>query len=301
MPLSIPGAGADQRVELRIPVELNSLRLEGNDGSGNGCWVGELGLGVLLERFPRHSAANFSQQAPVPPGRLRPAEEIDFSSRRVGKGSCGIRYTDAMTVELKRRRNYRLLIVAAFLVGTGGLFLIWTALGYLSYFSSSRGVRIDFDQAAVVHQIQSLSRLQSVVYRMDKVVEAERASRWFPTILSGDRILMIIHGEVTAGVDLAGLTSDSVTVSGNSARIRLPSPTVFSSRIDNQRTRVYSRDTGLLTPFDPHLESEVRRAAEAELAKAALEDGILQIARRNAEDSLRVLLGGLGLERIEFD
>lgn len=206
-----------------------------------------------------------------------------------------------MTVELKRRRNYRLLIVAAFLVGTGGLFLIWTALGYLSYFSSSRGLRIDFDQAAVVHQIQSLSRLQSVVYRMDKVVEAERASRWFPTILSGDRILMIIHGEVTAGVDLAGLTSDSVTVSGNSARIRLPSPTVFSSRIDNQRTRVYSRDTGLLTPFDPHLESEVRRAAEAELAKAALEDGILQIARRNAEDSLRVLLGGLGLERIEFD
>ena len=37
---------------------------------------------------------------------------------------------------------------------------------------------------------------------MDKIVQGERQSQIFPAFLTGDKLLLITHGEVIAGVDL---------------------------------------------------------------------------------------------------
>jgi hypothetical protein len=64
---------------------------------------------------------------------------------------------------------------------------------------------------------------------------------------------------------------------------------------------VYSRQTGLLVPTDPNLETEVRQAAERQLQESAMADGILRTAQQNAASTITSLLQGLGFERIEFD
>lgn len=119
-------------------------------------------------------------------------------------------------------------------------------------------------------------------------------------MLSGDRILLIAYGEVVAGVDLSRLEAEKVWVQDGSVRIQLPPAEVFSARIDNARTRVYSRQTGLLSAVDPHLETEARREAEERLKQAAVQDGILEVAERNARAALTSLLEGLGFQQIEF-
>jgi hypothetical protein len=164
-----------------------------------------------------------------------------------------------------------------------------------------RSTQIDVSQPTVVNKIQQLQRLETVVYTMDKVVSGEKENAILPNFLAGDRLLMVVHGEVVAGVDFSGLKSGDVAVNEKRVVLRLPSAQVFSTRIDNSRTKVYSRQTGLLVPVDPDLETQVRQEAERQLQQAALLDGILKTANTNARTTLTSLLQGLGFERVEFE
>ena len=164
-----------------------------------------------------------------------------------------------------------------------------------------RSTQIDVSQPTVVNKIQQLQRLETVVYTMDKVVSGEKENAILPNFLAGDRLLMVVHGEVVAGVDFSGLKGGDVAVDGKKVVLRLPSARVFSTRIDNARTKVYSRQTGLLVPVDPNLETQVRQEAESQLQQAALLDGILKTANTNARSTLMSLLQGLGFERVEFE
>jgi hypothetical protein len=164
-----------------------------------------------------------------------------------------------------------------------------------------RSTQLDVSQPTVVNKIQQLQRLETVVYTMDKVVSGERENAVLPDFLTGDRLLMLVHGDVVAGVDFSGLKSGDVAVDGKKVRLHLPDAQLFSTRLDNTRTRIYSRQTGLLVPVDPNLESQVRQEAERQLQQAALLDGILKTANANARTTLTSLLQGLGFERVEFD
>lgn len=164
-----------------------------------------------------------------------------------------------------------------------------------------RSTQLDVSQPAVVNRIQQLQRLETVVYTMDKIVSGEKENAILPNFLAGDRLLMVVHGEVIAGVDFSTLKSGDVEVSGKRVRLHLPDGQVFTTRLDNARTRVYSRETGWLVPVDPNLESQVRQEAERQLQQAALLDGILKTARMNARATLTSLLQGLGFEKVEFE
>jgi uncharacterized protein DUF4230 len=166
---------------------------------------------------------------------------------------------------------------------------------------SGRTLNIDVSQPAVVDRIQRLQRLETVVYTMDKVVTGAKENPLFPDFLAGDRILMLVHGEVVAGIDFSNLKPGDVRVDGKQIHLHLPAPEVFHTRLDSSKTRVYSRQTGLLVPTDPNLETQVRQEAERQLQEAALADGILRNAQQNAAATISSLLQGLGFEKIVLD
>jgi uncharacterized protein DUF4230 len=160
--------------------------------------------------------------------------------------------------------------------------------------------QIDVNQPTVVRQIQLLQRLETVSYTMDKITTGERDNPYLPRFLVGDRLLLVVHGEVIAGVNLAKLQSNDVTVHGRSIFIHLPSAELFTTRIDNEKTRVYSRDTGLFSSPDPNLETAVLQEAERQLQEAALHDGILKSADQNARSTISSLLTGFGFSQVTF-
>src|ERR1700729_773437 len=170
---------------------------------------------------------------------------------------------------------------------------MWSAL-------TGRTLAIDVSQPTVVDRIQRLQRLETVVYTMDKIVTGARENPIFPDFLAGDRLLMMVHGEVVAGIDFSNLKAGDVQVQGKQIRLHLPVSQVFSTRLDSARTKVYSRQTGLLVPTDPNLETQVRQEAEHQLQESAVADGILRTAQDNAASTVNSLLQGLGFEKIEF-
>jgi hypothetical protein len=159
-------------------------------------------------------------------------------------------------------------------------------------------LQINVDQPTVVRQIQQLQRLETVSYTIDKIISGEQENPYLPKFLVGDRLLLVVHGEVIAGVNLAKLQPKDVTVNGKSISIRLPSAEIFTTRIDNGKTRVYSRDTGLFSSPDPNLETAVLQEAERQLQQAALQDGILKSADQNAKNTISSLLKGFGFSEV---
>jgi Protein of unknown function (DUF4230) len=189
-------------------------------------------------------------------------------------------------------------IFAVVLIGA----LVWsTGFGVWNLMSGLRGggTQIHVDQPTVVRQIQQLQRLETVSYTMDKIISGEHANAYLPKFLAGDRLLLVAHGEVVGGINLAELQPGDVLVQGQKVRIHLPAAEVFSTRIDNAKTKVYSRDTGLFSSPDPDLESEVREEAERQLQQAALQDGILKSAGDNARNTITSILKGYGFHEVE--
>jgi hypothetical protein len=158
--------------------------------------------------------------------------------------------------------------------------------------------RFNVDQPTVVRQIQQLQRLETVSYTMDKIISGERGNPYLPKFLVGDRLLLVVHGEVIAGVNLSKVQPSDVVLSGQDLSIHLPPAEIFLTRIDNGKTRVYSRDTGLFTSPDMNLESEVRQEAERQIQQAAVQDGILNSANENARNTVASMLKGFGFTHV---
>jgi hypothetical protein len=205
-------------------------------------------------------------------------------------------------------RNLRSWVLGTFLgtvltvVLVGALVWLSSGLGLLHLIGVLHGGRtlINVDQPTVVRQIQQLQRLETVSYTMDKIISGEHANAYLPKFLAGDRLLLVVHGEVVAGINLAGVQPGDVLIQGQKVSIHLPAAELFSTRIDNARTKVYSRDTGLFSSPDPNLESEVREEAERQLQQAALQDGILKTAADNARSTISGMLKGFGFHEVDI-
>jgi hypothetical protein len=198
------------------------------------------------------------------------------------------------------------LFLGVLAVGSiGGLMLSRTSgqalLSHMWSAVTGRTLTIDVSQPTVVDRIQRLQRLETVVYTMDKLVTGAKDNPILPDFLAGDRLLMMVHGEVIAGIDFSNLKPGDVRVEGKQIRLHLPAAQLFHTRIDSEKTRVYSRQTGFLVPTDPNLETQVRQEAERQLQGAALADGILRTAQQNAVATITSLLQGLGFEKVDFD
>jgi hypothetical protein len=172
-------------------------------------------------------------------------------------------------------------------------------LGRVATVITGRSTTFDTSVPAVVQRIQRLNRLETVVYSIDTIVEGAKSSPVLPDLLAGDRILLVVHGQSIAGIDLAQLKPEDIRINGSSIHVTLPASQLFLTTLDNQHTRVYARSTGLLVPVDQNLESDTRAKAQQQLQQTALSDGILDTARKNARATITTLLYSLGFQQVD--
>ncbi len=156
------------------------------------------------------------------------------------------------------------------------------------------------DPVTIIREVQSLARLETIQYSVDKIITAE-LNQGVLGPLFGDRLLLVAHGYVIAGVDLAQISVDDLRLEGDTLHVSLPEAEVFVATLDNEKSYIYDRTTGIFRKSDPDLETAARRVAEQEIYNGAIEDGILEQAQFNAEIFLERLFNALGYLRVVFD
>ncbi len=156
------------------------------------------------------------------------------------------------------------------------------------------------DPVTIVHDVRSLARLETIQYTLEKVVTAQ-SNQGELAFLFGEKLIFVAHGKVIAGIDMAKLRPEDVRVSGGVLYVNLPPAEVFVATLDNEKSYIYNRDTGILKRADPNLETQARQVAERELLKSAQEDGILDQAQRNGESYLSRLFLSMGFKDVIFN
>ncbi len=115
---------------------------------------------------------------------------------------------------------------------------------------------------------------------------------------------MIEHYDVKAGVDLAQIGEDDITIEGDTVRIVLPPPFIISQSLDAQKSHVVSRSTGptsFIGGQSKELLDAVLREAQDRARTETLADGaLLSAAQENAATDLTRLLTASGIAHVLY-
>jgi hypothetical protein len=151
--------------------------------------------------------------------------------------------------------------------------------------------------ATLLVAMRDVSKLETTELHLEKVIDlTDTQSRFFGLIEGTDNLLLVAAGDVTVGVDLGKLAEGDVSLDPKTkvATIKLPPPEIFSSRLDEKRTYVYTRSTSLAARRNEQLETKARQEAVAAIEKAAKESDVMDRAKKQAERQLRALATALG-------
>lgn len=155
----------------------------------------------------------------------------------------------------------------------------------------------------IIVNITELGRLETTEFAMRTVIDLEKdPSNLWEQIVGTDKLMLIAEGEVVAGFDLQKVDQKKdMKVQGTTIKLTLPAPEILYSRIDNEKSYVYERKTGLLVKPDPTLESRARLLAEKNLVEWAEQRGIYQKAETSGRVYLENFLRSLGFTDITIE
>ena len=186
---------------------------------------------------------------------------------------------------------------------TVGLFLAGIYMGSkLPRLFGRAGPTRAYNTPVLLQQVQTLSDLVTVKYVLERVEvwDDPPAGVLAQFVAGNNRILLLAHGVVKAGVDLGELKAEDLRVQGNTIWINLPPAHITDAYLDDQETKVVERTTGFLRTFDKDLEQNIRRAAVEDLRLAAGRGGILGDADERARKQLARFFKMMGFEKVEF-
>jgi len=197
-----------------------------------------------------------------------------------------------------RRLKQIFWVLAVALVFIAGA---WFGIKVTRLLSPGSGVH-ELNTAVIVQQVQTLSDLVTVKYVLEKVeiVDSPPTSMFGQFVQGQNRVLLLAHGIVKAGIDLKRLRPEDVRIEGRKITLHLPPAQVTDAYLDEHQTQVIDWEKGFLRDFDKDLETTARQNAVDDISRAARKAGILKDAEDRARTELAVFLNRAGFEQVEF-
>jgi hypothetical protein len=235
--------------------------------------------------------------------RLRPATPREHSALETPTAKPGSPRPASLLAKVLA------VVGASWLILIGGVFAVAAALALIVHFALSALPQASTTRTEVrptpdvLLAVKSLARLETQSYHLERVVDlTDHETHVFGLLQAKDAILLVAVGDVVAGVDLEHVTASDVDTDWDHRRVELhlPPPSVFSSTLDEKATRIYSRTTDLLAARHEDLEDRARIEAVRSMEKAAIDQGILDHARTDAERAMTALLRSVGFSDVRI-
>lgn len=155
------------------------------------------------------------------------------------------------------------------------------------------------DPVTYINQIQALARLETIEYSVQQVVEVDDKQGTF-AFLYGTKMLIQVKGKVIAGIDMQKLQPGDMQLQTSVLYVKLPPAEIFITALDESKTQIWNIQNGIFTRPDPNLVIDGLQGAQDKILQAALEDGILDQAQKNAEAYLTKFFAALGYKNTIF-
>lgn len=172
------------------------------------------------------------------------------------------------------------------------LLLAFVSLFFYTFFQARSAQNVTPDM--VVLQVQKLSQLVTVHYKIQRVVGLTEIKE----PVGEDSILLMVEGDVFAGINLHDIKpTDVMADDAGNLTLTLPAPAIVNTSLDEKKVKVWDRHVTWWTPWmaqDPDLEHKARLRAVDDIRQAALDMGILEQAKSNAQSAVHDLFAALG-------
>ncbi len=202
--------------------------------------------------------------------------------------------------------------------GFGRAFGKWLAIACAAFLFLSAGIgffpklwrhfnplatkAVDRSQPALLDAITSISDFRAASAQLNVVVDIETDSKWLPSVVRGERTVLLATGHVDAGVDLSGLDASALQVDASTRRvvIVLPHARLRTPELDLENSRMLVNKRGVLDRLgsafgdSPGGERRALELAQGKLELAARQSNVLAVAETNTAAMITGLVKGLG-------
>ena len=162
--------------------------------------------------------------------------------------------------------------------------LIWEKVRTFEVFSFDQPRQTQTQHNTVVQEITAMGKLELVRYSFKDIVEHEVLN----TILPNAKAILIVQGQAVGCIDLTQIKTTDVASYGDTMVVQLPEPEICFYKIDHSKSKVY--DTQFAFVEEAKIIQEAYQHAEIQIKQSALEMGILEQTRTNAQKILKPTL-----------
>jgi NAD dependent epimerase/dehydratase family enzyme len=129
-----------------------------------------------------------------------------------------------------------------------------------------------------VDKIEKMGKLELVKVNIKDVLE-QTSER--PFYLPNAKAVLIIAGEVIAGIDLEKVQKDDIADSGTQITITLPKPEILMSKVNHEKSKIYNIEWGGFSTAN--LVDEAYKTAEMTIIEEARKTGFEEMCKNNAK------------------
>lgn len=144
-----------------------------------------------------------------------------------------------------------------------------------------------------VEPIQNLAELVTTRYNYSQIVTGQSDMPAALAALYGEELVLVAVGHIEAGIDVSQITQEDVVYDATTQTltVNLPSPRLRACFLDESRSYIAERRSGIFAQTNRSLEESTREYALRQFRDDAIENGILEEA---ANEVLGVMQGFLG-------
>lgn len=172
------------------------------------------------------------------------------------------------------------------IVLVAGIFIWRAAKDYFTEPEKPKEPEVVVSYSTVLTSVEDLGKMELVRYNFKDVVEYEKnVSRWVPN----SKVVLIVAGEAVGCVDFAKITQADVQFQGDTlVQVAVPEPEICYYKVDHSKSKVFSKENTYFQ--DAELVEQAYKYAENNVKRAALNSGILNQTKVNAEKVLKPIL-----------
>lgn len=152
--------------------------------------------------------------------------------------------------------------------------------------------------AVLAARLRGASELTTAIYTLETVTSASQDRQLGELTIGRTELLYVAHGQVRAGIELADLGPEAMSVEGRRLIVRLPAPRILDRKIDIDKSYVYDIDRSLFGPIDATLQSQAERFALEKILSEACSGGILAEANERGSLAVEKLLEAAGYDEV---
>ena len=161
--------------------------------------------------------------------------------------------------------------------------------------------RETFSSSGVIERVRSISELNTVEMYFNEIIDFENAKFFnsFEIPFTQKSFIFTVKARVKAGIDLSSIKEEDVEIDGKRLVLRLDEPVITSGEILSYKA--YDEKDGLFNEVTTEDTLKALELFEKDLRKQAAENGIIEKAKENAEQTIEGIFMMSGYEQVKIN